>query len=245
MNLVYEVGDVFIILLKKWYVILITVILFAGLSYPLATISYNNALKDYEELTTKSTSSEETNTENMVKAVSYFKITMNNEKDNELAITIAKNIVEFSRKSFVINSFKEAISKNTPTFDEESLSQLSITALDSLPIIMIESESINEQVYNSYINSFPKIIQETLTPVFDEKFTIEMKNNSMESINTEIKEVQKLAFNNMIFKMPTPLQSRIKIMVTASILGLLMSIVLVIILDFINTSKKVRLLLGE
>ena len=49
----YSVYDLIRILLKKWYVILITVLLFAGISTVTAKKSYENAIRNYEKYTSE------------------------------------------------------------------------------------------------------------------------------------------------------------------------------------------------
>lgn len=222
MSITYELRDIFKILINKWYIILISVLLCACISYPLAVQSNSNAKDDYKSLTNEDI------VDNTINAVTYFRVNMSQvdmEGNIGLDLTIAQNIASYMKR--YISEDQDLLSDNNVI-----LKKLKFSEMDDLPVIVIEAKKANEGDYINYINEFPKFIESSLIPIVGEQFSVEL-------IDTNVK-LREVPLNKAVLNNPTQVNSRIKIMVTASICGLLLSIVGILIIDFIRTSKIVQ-----
>lgn len=231
MNITYEVKDIFMILIKKWYIILATMILFGIISYPINKIHNDNVKNNYNELTKV----EDTN-DDLCSGVLFYKVvinSVNDSEDDELAKIIAKNIVEFVQVNFYKSKSKKLnLKTNILDLDPNELSHFKITYMEGLPVLMITVLNAKEDIYNTYLDKFPKYIEDLFLNVTEESFKLEMVHEQI-----RIKDIAD--FNSIIMQRPQGV-FKYRVMITASILGFIISVLLVLINDFRRTTKILR-----
>lgn len=235
MIITYEIRDIIMILVKKWYVILAITILFGTAAYPLAVKSFNESLDNYNLLTNNQNKADEINNVNLV---AFYNLTSNNFNKAEL-IAMTKNVVDLSNKEFIKNAIANEIQKNVSNFNKNQLNNITLTSLNDLPTIMVEATDLKENVIDLYVNYFPSIMKESLSKITNKEFTIKLLENSIIKNKSENTNNQ-IEFNKLIIKEPTILQSKIKVIVTGSLLGFALSCFFILAIDFIKVSNKLR-----
>ena len=230
MNITYEVKDIFTILIKKWYIILSTIVLFSILSYPIASYSNKNVRDNYNRLTNEN----EFNYNNSLKdTVIFYKVTTNldEDKSDRLASTIAENIVLFVNEIIKNNNDKK-YDMDIYSFKwyQAFSSNFKISCMHEIPVFMISFKD-SDVDYDTFVTEFSSFVNSKMKVIIGEEFTLEL-------IDKSIYEYSKQKFSESILATPSMISSRAKIMITSAVLGLLTSIMLILIYDFKRTSNK-------
>ena len=230
MNITYEVKDIFTILIKQWYIILSTIVLFSILSYPIASYSNKNVRDNYNRLTNEN----EFNYNNSLKdTVIFYKVTTNldEDKSDRLASTIAENIVLFVNEIIKNNNDKKYdMDINSFKWNQAFSSNFKISCMHEIPVIMISFKD-SDVDYDTFVTEFSSFVNSKMKVIIGEEFTLEL-------IDKSIYEYSKQKFSESILATPSMISSRAKIMITSAVLGLLTSIMLILIYDFKRTSNK-------
>lgn len=208
----YTIKDVLKIILKKWYLVLIFVVFFVIISYPVSKISYDRALENY-----------------------------NNLNEVEGNINSSNNIISGYEVSIVLNDQTlyetnkdlehdvKLICKNTNGYDKNLII---LEYYRSINTLVIKNDGMSEENFNQYISY--------LKDNFNTKLAGIATFNFEDVSNTTLKEDQENEFRNSIIKKPNEFIFSIKTAIKAGIVGFIIAIILIMILDYIKVCKKIR-----
>lgn len=213
----YNIRQILLTLLKKWYIILLMGVVFGAVSVPLANISYERALKNYEIL-------------HVAESRTFCEIySYGDTADIDLYVDILKNI-EIMDEVCTENGAGQEWSAFADKIEVQIESTVNV-----MTIVVADVDKSIKSLLNTAIEEWvPKYLSSELgTDISIQK--LEKENvNAAENMGAHDEIV------SMLIKEPVRPQNTIGIIFKACILGVAISCMCIMIWDYLNKCKSME-----
>lgn len=152
MNISYEVKDIVKVLIKKWYVIIVCIIICVACSIPVAKKSYADAVRNYEKYVTDQGAEEV----KIDKISTYINIIRGEDDSNSKIQDIASDIISISQDVIIENKLI-----------------ITMKYYKSIDSIYVYAENIKEEQFNTFIDSLNEKLEKELLPKLGNKVEYE------------------------------------------------------------------------
>lgn len=235
----YEVLDLLRLLIKKWYIIVMFICLFAVSSIPLAKKSYNDAVSYYNTQINTLTYEEE-----LIQQESYSLFCIL--KAEEVGVSeisgeeAAKVVYELLCDSAVRNCINNKLKIGVTDSFEDVLGKSSIKLLGNSNLILFSSTSLGETEFESLLVQVENVLSEDMKDIFGQQLKIEFGNVTSELLTLQQTMSEDKSFANAALKQPSERDSYIKTMITASAMGFMLGVSYILVKEYISINYKER-----
>lgn len=232
MTIAYEIKDLFKLLWEKKRIIVIATIICGLLAVPIATVSYNTALNNYNVLIQKDTGAK--NEIPILGTATGYILLQIPATSNLPAEVISSNTVALMNQDIISKTAWENTRIKDKVKYADFKSGLTITEMSGTSLIQIQHSSIAEDTFSLFID---QIIKETVLIVPEIIHTsFEMKKDSVFFEPPE--KVEEFNINTVILQPPSKPHNYIKIIVTAGLAGIMFICFVILLLDFLKPRVK-------
>ena len=209
----YSIKDLLIVILKKFYIIILGIICFALLAIYNGEVSYQKALDNYSKYTT------EENISTLSERVehTFCLISCSSKRGVEWTNADSAYIVY----TLLCNS---TLQKNLSLENK-----IDMTLIANSNVILFESDVISREEFAGKLDAIKKALQ---TPAIEKSINIQYGD-----IDSSFSEPSQ-NYAQEIMKKPSKIAHKIQLCIRGGILGFLISIVFILILEYIKRNKQ-------
>lgn len=209
----YSVADIVKEICRKWYIVILGIVIFAGISYPISRSSYSNAKEDYWSAVGGSADEED---EKGFSGSLFYQVKDGTKEELRVYTDCILN-------HKFMNDFTPKYS-----FDYEKVSEQFVLGVVSEDLIRIDLDNIKEDDYEK----LKVILQDVAEDLNDRGLEISLEEDLLLQYSLENESIYET-----LYEEPSDQHSLVRTMGTAAVLGCVVSIFGIMLWDY---KKKVQ-----